>query len=207
MDDPQSEKITAALDSPESEALQNFKRECFYLSGGNIKNHDFWQQFFNMFFITHYAFENGETLARKRGLADSRIRLYSPSIFHSTSGKDFFTEEKFQLVSEEEHALSWYGGHDFILSFFHADGEKLSFTDLQSSLLITSKASSFFKTLKKELNENSAFGSNTSYLLLLIAILMLKKECFSDLKLYNPYQMSEIEKLDNHYKKFAPNII
>ncbi|MBO4441781.1 hypothetical protein J5834_06650 [bacterium] len=206
MEDPQSE-ITAALDSSEREALQNFKKECFYLSGGNIKNHDFWQQFFNMFFIRHYAVENGETPAKKRGLADSRIRLFAPSFFTATTGKDFFTDEKLQLVSEEEHGLSWYGGHDFILSFFHADGQDLSFTDVQSSLLISSKASSFFKMLKKELSEKSAFGSNTSYLLMLIAILMLKKECFSDLKLYNPYQMTEIEKLDNYYKKFASNII
>jgi len=206
MDASQGE-ITALLDSSESEALQNFKKECFYLSGGNIRNHDFWQQFFNMFFITHYAFENGETLAKKRGLADSKIRLYSPSIFHSTSGKDFFTEEKFQLVSEEDLTLSWYNGNDFILSFFQADGEKLSFTDVQTSLLISNKATSFFKALRKELNTRSAFGSNTSYLLLLIAILMLKKECFSDLKLYNPYQISEIEKLDSHYKKFASIII
>ena len=50
-------------------------------------------------------------------------------------------------------------------------------------------------------------GSSGTMERYLYAILMLKKECFSDLKLYNPYQISEIEKLDSHYKKFASIII
>ena len=56
------------------------------------------------------------------------------------------------------------------------------------------------------MNEKNYFPSK-NYLQLLIAILMLKKERFASSKLYNPYQIEEIEKLHLYYNKFADFII
>ena len=44
-------RIYSSFDDFESAALQDFKKECFYFTGEDLKNHNFWQQFFNLFFI------------------------------------------------------------------------------------------------------------------------------------------------------------
>ena len=47
-------RIYSSFDDFESAALQDFKKECFYVTGEDVKNHDFWQQFFNLFFIFYF---------------------------------------------------------------------------------------------------------------------------------------------------------
>ena len=199
-------RIYSSFDDFESTALQDFKKECFYFTGEDLKNHDFWQQFFNLFFIYHFDIGNKTTLADKRELEKARIMLFSPSLFSRLKGEDFFTGEKVNLSEDEENSLTWYRERDFILSFFHEKDDGIHFVESRSSLLIPMKASSFFKQLKTLMSEKNYFPSN-NYLLLLIAILMLKKERFASSKLYNPYQIEEIEKLHLYYNKFADFII
>jgi len=199
-------RIYSSFDDFESTALQDFKKECFYFTGEDLKNHDFWQQFFNLFFIYHFDIGNKTTLADKRELEKARIMLFSPSLFSRLKGEDFFSGEKVNLSEDEENSLTWYRERDFILSFFHEKDDGIHFVESRSSLLIPMKASSFFKQLKTLMSEKNYFPSN-NYLLLLIAILMLKKERFASSKLYNPYQIEEIEKLHLYYNKFADFII
>ncbi len=199
-------RIYSSFDDFEATALQDFKKECFYFTGEDLKNHDFWQQFFNLFFIYHFDIGNKTTLADKRELEKARIMLFSPSLFSKLKGEDFFTGEKVNLSDDEENSLTWYRERNFILSFFHEKEDGIHFVESRSSLLIPMKASSFFKQLKTLMNEKNYFPSN-NYLQLLIAILMLKKERFASSKLYNPYQIEEIEKLHLYYSKFADFII
>lgn len=199
-------RIYSSFDDFESAALQDFKKECFYVTGEDVKNHDFWQQFFNLFFIYHFDTGSKTTLADKRGLEKARIMLFSPSLFSRLKGEDFFTGEKLNLSEDEENSLTWYRERDFILSYFHEKEDGIHFVESRSSLLIPQKAASFFKKLRTLMNEKHYFPSN-NYLQLLIAILMLKKERFSSSKLYNPYQIEEIEKLHLYYSKFADFII
>ncbi len=199
-------RIYSSFDDFESATLQDFKKECFYFTGEDLKNHDFWQQFFNLFFIYHFDIGNKTTLADKRELEKARIMLFSPSLFSRLKGEDFFTGEKVNLSEDEENSLTWYRERDFILSFFHEKEDGIHFVESRSSLLIPMKASSFFKQLKNLMTEKNYFPSN-NYLQLLIAILMLKKERFASSKLYNPYQVEEIEKLHLYYNKFADFII
>ena len=191
-------RIYSSFDDIESAALQDFKKECFYFTGEDLKNHDFWQQFFNLFFIYHFDIGGKTTLADKRGLEKARIMLFSPSLFSRLKGEDFFTGEKVNLSEDEENSLTWYRERDFILSFFHEKEDGIHFVESRSSLLIPMKASSFFKQLKTLMSEKNYFPSN-NYLQLLIAILMLKKERFASSKLYNPYQVEEIEILHIYY--------
>ena len=146
------------------------------------------------------------TLADKRELEKARIMLFSPSLFSRLKGEDFFTEEKINLSEDEENSLTWYRERDFILSYFHEKEDGIHFVESRTSLLIPQKAASFFKKLRTLMNEKHYFPSN-NYLQLLIAILMLKKERFASSKLYNPYQIEEIEKLHLYYNKFADFII
>ena len=199
-------RIYSSFDDFESATLQDFKKECFYFTGEDLKNHDFWQQFFNLFFIYHFDIGNKTTLADKRELEKARIMLFSPSLFSRLKGEDFFTGEKVNLSEDEENSLTWYRERDFILSFFHEKEDGIHFVESRSSLLIPMKASSFFKQLKNLMTAKNYFPSN-NYLQLLIAILMLKKERFASSKLYNPYQVEEIEKLHLYYNKFADFII
>ena len=138
-------RIYSSFDDLESAALQDFKKECFYFTGEDVKNHDFWQQFFNLFFIYHFDTGNKTTLADKRELEKARIMLFSPSLFSRLKGEDFFTGEKLNLSEDEENSLTWYKERDFILSFFHEKDDGIHFVESRSSLLIPMKASSFFK--------------------------------------------------------------
>ena len=199
-------RIYSSFDEVESSALQDFKKECFYFTGEDLKNHDFWQQFFNLFFIYHFDIGDKKTLADNRELEKARIMLFSPSLFSRLKGEDFFTGEKVNLSEDEENSLTWYREKNFILSFFHKKEDGIHFVESRSSLLIPMKAASFFKQLKNLMAEKNYFPSN-NYLQLLIAILMLKKERFASSKLYNPYQIEEIEKLHLYYNKFADFII
>lgn len=199
-------RIYSSFDESESASLQNFKKECFYFTGEDVKNHDFWQQFFNLFFIYHFDIGDKTTLAVKRELESARVRLFAPSFFYRLKGRDFFTSERLALSEDEKSSLTWYREREFILSFFHDREDGIHFVESRSSLLIPFKVSSFFKKLRNALVEKNFFPSS-DYLLLLIAILMLKKERFSSSKLYNPYQFKEIEKLHLYYEKFAEFII
>jgi len=195
-------RIYSSFDEEEAKLLHEFKKECFYFTGEDLKNYNFWQQYFNLFFIYHYDLGKGLTLSHKRELEKASIMLYSPSLFSRLKGENLFTGEKLVLSEDEENSLTWYKEKEFILSFFHEREDGIHFVESRSSLLMPSKAAGFFKKLKAALNDLSYFPSAT-YLLLLLSILMMKKERFQSSKLYDPYQFEEIEKLHMYYEKFS----
>lgn len=199
-------RIYSSFDESEAALLHEFKKEAFYFTGEDLKNFNFWQQYFNLFFIYHYDIGGGNTLAQKRELEKATVKLFSPSLFSRLKGEDLFTGEKFVLSGDEENSLTWYKERDFILSFFHQRDDGIHFVESRSALLMPVKATGFFKKLKKALDEGGYFPS-ANYILFLLSILMMKKERFASSKLYNPYQFEEIEKLHLYYEKFAKLLI
>ncbi|MGI6395345.1 MAG: hypothetical protein ACOX2F_11575 [bacterium] len=199
-------KVYSSFDETEAALLHEFKKEAFYFTGEDLKNFNFWQQYFNLFFIYHYDIGENKTLAVKRELESAHIKLFSPSIFSKTKGENFFTGEKLILSEDESNSLSWYKEREFVLSFFYKKEGKINFVESRSTLLMPMQAASFFKKLKKALNEEKYFPT-TVYLLFLISILMMKKERFASSKLYDPYRFEEIEKLHLYYEKFAKLLI
>ena len=117
-------RIYSSFDDIESALLHEFKKEAFYFTGEDLKNFNFWQQYFNLFFIYHYNTGEGKTLADKRELEKASIMLFSPSLFSRMKGEDFFTGEKVVLSEDDENSLTWYKERDFILSFFHSRDRK-----------------------------------------------------------------------------------
>lgn len=199
-------KIFSSFDDIESSLLHEFKKEVFYFTGEHLKNFNFWQQYFNLFFIYHYDIGEGKTLAVKRELEKASAALFSPSLFSKLKGENFFTNEKMILSEDDENSLNWYKERDFILSFFHEREGHTHFVESRSSLLMPVSSLGFFKKLKGVLTDQSYFSSVT-YVLFLVSILMMKKERFSGSKLYDPYQFEEIEKLHLYYEKFAKILI
>lgn len=199
-------KIYSSFDPVESALLHEFKKEAFHFTGEDVKNFNFWQQYFNLFFIYHYNVGEGMTLSRKRDLEKAGARLFSPARFSRLKGEDFFSGEKLVLSGDEENSLTWYKERDFILSFFYDREDGIHFVESRSAILIPMKAADFFKKLKMLVDEKSVVPS-AGYALFLVSILMLKKERFSSSKLYDPFQISEIEKLHLYYEKFAKFII
>ncbi|HPG34910.1 MAG TPA: hypothetical protein PLW78_08760 [bacterium] len=199
-------RIYSSFDEAEAALLHEFKKEAFYFTGEDLKNFNFWQQYFNLFFIYHYDIGEGKTLAEKRELEKASVMLFSPSLFSRLKGEDLFTGEKLVLSEDEENSLTWYKEKEFILSFFHQREDGIHFVESRSALLMHVKAAGFFKKLKKALDEGSYFPS-ANYILFLLSILMMKKERFASSKLYDPYQFEEIEKLHLYYEKFAKLLI
>ena len=199
-------KIYSSFDPVESALLHDFKKEVFHFTGEDVKNFNFWQQYFNLFFIYHYDLGENVTLAKKRDLENAGIRLFSPARFSKLKGEDFFSGDKITLSEDSENSLTWYKERDFILSFFYDRSDGIHFVESRSSILIPLKAADFFKKLKLLVDEKSIVPS-VSYALFLVSVLMLKKERFSSSKLYDPYQIAEIEKLHLYYEKFSKFLI
>ncbi|HNW83256.1 MAG TPA: hypothetical protein PKG52_10240 [bacterium] len=199
-------KIYSSFDPVESAFLHDFKKEAFHFTGEDVKNFNFWQQYFNLFFIYHYNVGEGVTLAKKRDLEKASVRLFAPARFSKLKGEDFFSGEKLVLSQDEENSLTWYKERDFILSFFYDRPDGIHFVESRSCILIQMNAIEFFKKLKLLVDEKNIVPS-VSYALFLVSILMLKKERFSSSKLYDPYQIAEIEKLHLYYEKFSELLI
>jgi len=199
-------RVYSSFDESEATLLHDFKKEVFYFTGEDLKNHNFWQQFYNLFFIYHYDIGDGVTLSQKRELEAGSIKLFAPSVFSRMKGEDLFTGDKLSFSEDEENSLSWYKEKQYILSFFHKDGEEIKFVESQSSLLLPMKTGSFLKKVKKAF-ENENYFPSVNYTLFLLSVLMVKKERFSSSKLYDPFQFEEIEKLHLYYEKFAKFII
>ena len=199
-------KVYSSFDETEAMLLHDFKKEVFYFTGEDLKNHNFWQQFYNLFFIYHYDIGDGVTLSQKRELEPASIKLFSPSVFSRMKGEDLFTGDRMMFSEDEENSLSWYKEKQYILSFFHSSGEEIRFVESQSSLLLPMRAGTFLKNVKKSI-ENESFFSSVNYTLFLLSVLMVKKERFSSSKLYDPFQFEEMEKLHLYYEKFAKLII
>ncbi|HSW61547.1 MAG TPA: hypothetical protein VLJ60_12165, partial [bacterium] len=195
-------RIYSSFDETEAALLHEFKKESFYFTGEDLKNFNFWQQYFNLFFIYHYDIGEGKTLAVKRELEKAGVRLFFPSLFSKLKGEDFFSGDKIVLSEDEENSLTWYKERDFILSFFHSRDDGIHFVESRSTLLIPLRAAGFFKKLKKVMSDGNYFPS-VNYMLFLVSILMMKKERFASSKLYDPFQFEEIEKLHLYYEKFA----
>ncbi|HRZ79983.1 MAG TPA: hypothetical protein P5044_08250, partial [bacterium] len=168
-------KIYSSFDAQESALLHDLKKEAFHFTGEDVKNFNFWQQYFNLFFIYHYDLGEGKTLAVKRDLEKAAVRLFCPSLFSRLKGEDLFTGEKLVLSSDEENSLTWYKERDHILSFFHDRVDGIHFVESRSSILIPLKSGDFFKKLKLLMNDGQITQS-VSYALFLVSILMLKKE-------------------------------
>ncbi len=199
-------RVYSSFDETEAALLHDFKKEVFYFTGEDLKNHNFWQQFYNLFFIYHYDIGDGITLSKKRELEPASIRLFAPSVFSRMKGEDLFTGEKMVFSEDEENSLSWYKEKQFILSFFHAKDEEIRFVESQSSLLLPMSAGTFLRKVKKSI-ENENYFPSVNYTLFLLSVLMVKKERFSSSKLYDPFQFEEMEKLHLYYEKFAKFII
>ena len=204
---PVKTRIFSSFSKEEGELLQHFKKEVFYFVGEDISNFNFWQQYFNLFFIYHYNLGNNETFAKKHKLEPGGLKLYTPSRFARMKGEAFFTEEKYHFGEDEEDSLTWYKDRELILSFFNHDGEEIQFVESRTSLLISMKHLSFFKKIKKMYEKGSFFNSHI-HILFLISLLLLKKERYSSSKLYDPFVIEEIEKLNLYYEeKFAEQFI
>ena len=199
-------RVYSSFDETEAALLHDFKKEVLYFTGEDLKNHNFWQQFYNLFFIYHYDIGDGITLSKKRELEPASIRLFAPSVFSRMKGEDLFTGEKMVFSEDEENSLSWYKEKQFILSFFHAKDEEIRFVESQSSLLLPMSAGTFLRKVKKSI-ENENYFPSVNYTLFLLSVLMVKKERFSSSKLYDPFQFEEMEKLHLYYEKFAKFII
>lgn len=199
-------RVYSSFDETEASLLHEFKKEAFYFTGEDLKHHNFWQQFYNLFFIYHYDIGNGVTLSKKRELEPASIKLFAPSVFSRMKGEDLFTGERMVFSEDEENSLSWYKEKQYILSFFHTKDEEIRFVESQSSLLLPMKTGTFFKNVKKAIEKESYFPS-INYTLFLLSVLMVKKERFQSSKLYDPFQFEEMEKLHLYYEKFAKRII
>ena len=87
-------KVYSSFDETEATLLHDFKKEVFYFTGEDLKNHNFWQQFYNLFFIYHYDIGEGITLSQKRELEPASIRLFSPSVFFENEGRRLIHRRK-----------------------------------------------------------------------------------------------------------------
>jgi len=194
--------VFSSFNEQEKILLKEFKREVFYFVGEDLDNIDFWQNYFNLFFIYHYDLGDGITFAARRDLFPARAILFFPSVFSKLKGTDFFTDEK--IIFGEE--VTWYKEREFILSFFDNKESNIKFVESRISLIISIDHAVFLKKIKKIHAKNSYYKSNI-YLLFLISMLILKKERFATSKLYNPYTEEELEKLSLYYEKFGDKLI
>ena len=95
-------RVYSSFDESEATLLHDFKKEVFYFTGEDLKNHNFWQQFYNLFFIYHYDIGDGVTLSQKRELEAGSIKLFAPSVFSRMKGEDLFTGDKLSFSEDEE---------------------------------------------------------------------------------------------------------
>ncbi len=190
----------------EEKLLREFKKETFFFVGESVGNYEFWQQFFNLFFIYHYDLGDGSTVSQRRDMEPARILLFSPSRFARMKGESYFTDEKLQFDEDEETSLTWYRDRELILSFFTKSESRIRFVESRTSLLISTDRVKFLKKIKKMFREGDQFPSHT-YLLYLLSLLLLKKERYGKAHLYEPFSVEEIEKTHLYYEKFASKLI
>lgn len=197
--------IFSSLTEEEALLLKDFKHEIFYYVGDKLENYNFWQQFFNLFFLYHYDNGNNETPAKRLGLEPAKIVLFYPSLFSRLKGENYFTEEKLSFDENEENSMTWFKEREMILGVFTIHDNFLSLVEGRNSLVIQMNDMAFFKKLKKEFKEKSLYSH--TYLMFLLSLLLLKKERFAASKLYNPFTTEELEKTHHQYEKFASKFI
>lgn len=195
--------VYSSFTHEEEKKLKEFKKEAFYFVGEDISNFNFWTQFFNIFFIYHYDMGDKKTVAMNRELEPAVIMLYFPSLFSKMKGEEFFTGEKLVLQGDEETNLNWFKKRELILSLFsRKEDGTIHFAEAMSTVVISLEHLDSLKKLKKFVESENRFHSNT-YLLFLISLMMLKKERYASSKIFNPFTSEELMKIHLYYEKFA----
>ncbi len=199
--------VLSALSADEESRLRAFKKEAFYFTGEEFENFNRWQEFFNLFFIYHVvSAEDGTTAAARRSLDKAAILLYIPSFLNRYKGFDWLSEETMLLEEEIPGDLAWFDRREMILSLFHRDGNKARLVQSKASFVIALRHKKFFKQLRTIATETPAYQKK-SYLLFLIAILLLQKDRFSAAKLFDPFRIEELEKTHRYYQKIFDIIV
>ncbi len=197
--------IFSSLTEAEALLLKEFKHDIFYYVGDKLENYNFWQQFFNLFFLYHYDSGNSETTASRLHLEPAKIFLFYPSLFSRLRGENYFTEEKFSFDEKEELSMTWFKEREMILGVFTIKESSISLLEGRNSLVVQMNDMTFFKKLKKEFKEKGEYSH--TYLMFLLSVLLLKKERFAASKLYNSFTTEELEKTHHQYEKFASKFI
>ncbi len=195
--------IYSSFNEEESLMLAGFKKEIFYFVGDEMISEEFWQNFFNTFFIYHYHFDDGTTFASRRELGKINLLLFLPSrMGQKNKGKNLFTEKRMELEKE----LKWSQERELVLSFFHSENEDIyEFYNDSTIFVIERKKLTFLKEFKEKYYDSSRFTE--IFLLFIISLMALKQERFSSSRIYDAFTASEAEKFINYYEKYAAKFI
>ncbi len=203
----QNTVVLSALSADEEARLRTFKKEAFYFTGEDFANFNRWQEFFNLFFLYHLvSADDGSTAAARRSLDKATILLYTPSFFNRYRGLDWLSEEPMLLEEDVPGDLSWFDRREMILSLFHRDGDKARLVQSKASFVVALRHKKFFKHIRTTAADNPAY-QKAPYLLFLISILLLKKDRFSEAKLFDPFRIEELEKTHQYYQKLFDAIV
>jgi len=199
--------VLSALSSDEEARLRAFKKEAFYFTGDDFVTFNRWQEFFNLFFLYHViSADDGSTAAARRSLEKASVMLYTPSLFNRYKGFDWFSRTPLLLEEDLPGDLAWFDRREMILSLFHCNEGIARLVQSKASFVIPLRHKRFFKKVRERAAEIPAYRK-TSYLLFLISILLLKKDRFSEAKLFDPFSIEELEKTNQYYQKLADIIV
>ncbi len=203
----QNTVVLSALSADEEARLRAFKKDAFYFTGEDFANFNRWQEFFNLFFLYHVvSASDGSTAAARRSLDRATILLYIPSLFNRYKGFDWLSEEPMLLEEDVPGDLAWFDRREMILSLFYRDGDKARLVQSKASFVVSLRHKKFFKQVRTMATETAAY-QKAPYLLFLISILLLKKDRFSEAKLFDPFRAEELEKTHQHYQKLFDAIV
>ena len=200
-------QVFSTFSEEEEALLKTFKEDVFYIVGRHIPDAIFWQEFFNLVFMYHYDLGGGETFATKRDMRPASLMLYTPSLFFLRRGSLFPDNEKVSWKSEEEESVSWYSGRDHLLSFFYKEGDTISLVDSKIAEMFERKQSKFLGKIKILVASGESATNQSIEMLVLIALLLLKKDRYQDSPLYDPFRIEEFEKLRLYYAKLSKHLI
>jgi len=203
----QNTVVLSSLLPDEERRLRAFKKEAFYFTGEDFPNFNRWQEFFNLFFLYHIiSGDDGSTVAARRTLDPAVIGLYIPSLLNRYKGYDWLSETPLRLIEDTPGDLAWFDRREMILSLFHTEDGKTWLVQSKASFVIPLRYRGFFKKVREISGKTPAY-QKPSYLLFLVAILLLKKDRFSSAKLYDSLRLEELDAMHRHYHSFADLIV